>query len=437
MQNPDDSHKPTAPAPPLETASQQIAQADELVRADPRKWAEAVKILEDAIDTLAASPVEDAATKSQILAWARLGRGNILVNTNSRPHIEAALQSYEAALAELEAIETEHPQRAADLAAVLGNIGHARFRLGDPEQLAASETFYRRAIDILEKLDWKDTPRYRHQLATTYLNLANTLARLGKPAEPSEPAIAAFDKALECTAELAAEDDNMAVLRASIRSSLARALQWCADHQRLERAGREFEGAIRILEKLPYNEDQRLALELAACHANRATLISRAKPSKATIDATLQSGEVALQLAGPTEQSNLFAAETAINARRAICHTFGILVGSQEPQVKADIHDKATDLVEDGLKVIRLWESRAATGLRPSAQHLFHLGCAFYCLQQPQFLPEFVNDYLVPDDQVMRRSALSTLDQATKNPDLPLAPPVAQAIQAKLRELQP
>jgi hypothetical protein len=60
-----------------------------------------------------------------------------------------------------------------------------------------------------------------------------------------------------------------------------------------------------------------------------------------------------------------------------------------------DVHD-ATDLVDEGLSLVRYWEQRGLTHFRGLAADLFRFGARVYGGYQPHFLSEFVRENMDP-----------------------------------------
>src|SRR5690348_13469524 len=60
-----------------------------------------------------------------------------------------------------------------------------------------------------------------------------------------------------------------------------------------------------------------------------------------------------------------------------------------------DVHD-ATDLVDEGLSLVRCWEQRGLTHFRGLAGDLFRFGARVYGGYQPHFLSEFVRENMDP-----------------------------------------
>lgn len=410
----DDKSPEKAPATPLDAARQAIAQADAMAQKDRRAYQQAAEGFDKAIELLSDESLQPANQRRHLLGWAEMGKANAYANSDTAEGMETAIAGYQTALAHFEAIEQPSPSTQADIAAVWGNIGHTQSRVAQTETLQQAGDCFRSAIAILETLPWKENVRYRHQLAATWLNLGNVFARQSNPAKPEQRTVDAFEKAAEVLDGLPKEDAAIGTLAASVRSSLGRALMWSAEKSNLDLAVASFEETIRIIGGIKDKSDPRLGIEIASAHANRANLLSRATPSQESIQETLSSGEFALKIALPNEKTHLVAAEISLSARRSLCHAFGILINNQPPETQQEIHDKASDLLEDGLKLVVHWEAQNASGLRPAAQHLFHLGCAFYCTQQPHFLPEFIKENLdfESPDPVMRQSAERTVAEA-------------------------
>ncbi|MBC2605901.1 tetratricopeptide repeat protein [Pelagicoccus albus] len=424
----------------LEPARKAIAQADAIARKDRTAFAEAVKGFEEAITLLNAPEIEESDSKQHLLGWAEMGKANALSNSDTKDGIEKAIAGYQVAIKHFEQIKDKRESHKADIAAVWGNIGHTQSRVPNKETMEQATDCFRQSITLLEQLPWKETPRFQHQLAATWLNLGNVYARLSNPQKPAQRTIDAYEKALEVIEGMPAEEAPVGALIAGIRASLGRSLMWSAEKSHLDLAIASFDETIRVIAAIKEKNDPRLAIEMGSAHANRANLFSRLKPTPETVQETIKSSEFALKIAEPNEKTHLVAAEISLSARRSFCHAFGMLIGNQKPEAQQEIHDKASDLLEDGLSLVKFWEQKGAQGLRQSAQHLFHLGCAFYCTQQPHFLPEFVRDNLNMEspDQVMRQSAEKTVEEAVariEKSDSP-KPEVIESLKSVLEELK-
>jgi len=407
-----DPQQETTPPTPLEQARQAIAHADAIAQRDRNAYADAAKGFDQAIAILEGEAESD--TKLHLLGWAEMGKANAYSNSDTQEGIEKAIAGYQVAIKSFEAIKEPSEANKADIAAVWGNIGHTQSRIPAKETLEQATDCFRQSIALLEELPWKDNPRYRHQLAATWLNLGNAYSRQSHPQKPEQRTIDAYEKALEIIKELDKEESAIGALAASIRASFGRALMWSAEQEHLNLAISSFDETIRILAGIKEKKDPRLVIEMGSAHANRANLFSRAQPNQQTIQETIRSAEFALKIASPNEKTHLLAAEISLSARRSYCHAFGILIGNQPADKQEELHDKASDLLEDGLKLVEHWEQKGAQGLQQSAQHLFHLGCAFYCTQQPHFLPEFVKENLNLEkpDEIMRQSAEKIVAEA-------------------------
>ncbi|MDQ8184821.1 hypothetical protein [Pelagicoccus sp. SDUM812002] len=414
MDTPEKAPSDETPENPLAAVQQAIAQADAIAQKDRNAYAEAIKGFDHALELLAAPEIEESDATRHLSGWAEMGKANALSNSDTSEGIEKAIAGYQIALKHFESIEEKGDSHNADIAAVWGNIGHTQSRVPAKETLEQATNCFRQSAVILQELPWKEIPRYRHQLAATYLNLGNVYARQSNPQKPEQRTIDAYEKALEVIGDLPAEEAPIGALVASIRASLGRALMWSTDVANLKLAISSFDETIKVLAGIKDKKDPRLVIEMGSAHANRANLFSRAQPTNETIQETIKSSEYALKIAEPNEKSHLVAAEISLSARRSFCHAFGMLIGNQPAESQAEIHDKASDLLEDGLKLVKFWEKKGAQGLRQAAQHLFHLGCAFYCTQQPHFLPEFIKENIDADtpDPIMRQSAEKTVAEA-------------------------
>src|SRR5262249_17419924 len=60
-----------------------------------------------------------------------------------------------------------------------------------------------------------------------------------------------------------------------------------------------------------------------------------------------------------------------------------------------DVHE-GTDMVDDGLSLVRHWERRGVSRFRKLASDLFRFGGRVYARYQPHFVDEFIRDNIDP-----------------------------------------
>ena len=105
----------------------------------------------------------------------------------------------------------------------------------------------------------------------------------------------------------------------------------------------------------------------------------------------------AMALVADLEGDDADAAEVGLRARHVLCRTLSTSLSAVNPQqtMPDDVHE-ATDIVDDGLTLVRQWEQRGVARFRTVAYDLFRFGARVYGRYQPQFLNEFVFDNIDP-----------------------------------------
>lgn len=259
-------------------------------------------------------------------------------------------------------------------------------------------------------------------------------------------ALACFDQALEL--RLGLPINNNPLLRFGLAAcwlNRADALSRLAGTERIDEALHSYDEGIALLRTLPFNEDTRFPRRLAIACQNRGLALQRLGASRVaeTIDAFTEAIEVlnlepaasisdrqhllgviwmnlanahaserkpecdilardaarhALALVADSEANDADAAEVGLKARHALCQTLAASLSQPKPDgesMSGDVHE-ATDLVDDGLALIRHWEQRGVARFRTIGYDLFRFGARVYAKYQPQFLNEFVLDHIDP-----------------------------------------
>src|SRR5262249_4590070 len=101
-----------------------------------------------------------------------------------------------------------------------------------------------------------------------------------------------------------------------------------------------------------------------------------------------------ISLVAQREWQEASVAEAGLKARHVLCRTIARRLSSRAPYdttMPEDVHE-ATDLVDEGLSLVRHWEQRGLTHFRGLAADLFRFGARVYGGYQPHFLSEFVRE---------------------------------------------
>ena len=103
---------------------------------------------------------------------------------------------------------------------------------------------------------------------------------------------------------------------------------------------------------------------------------------------------------------------------------------------------EASDIVDEGLTLVRLWEQRGITQLRPLAARLFRFGARLYRIRQPHFLPEYLLENLdvtcAPDamPQIEEIHVIAAETQADADRDLRRTQHLTLYDPASMRQLE-
>jgi hypothetical protein len=126
-----------------------------------------------------------------------------------------------------------------------------------------------------------------------------------------------------------------------------------------------------------------------------------------------------MALVAGVERQDADSAEVGLMARHILCQTLSESLSSNiTDRAIPDYVHEATDIVDDGLDLVRHWEQKGIARFRDLAYDLFRFGARVYARYQPQFLNEFVLDNLDPsqcspgyvESAEMRSAALEVLE---------------------------
>jgi tetratricopeptide (TPR) repeat protein len=258
-----------------------------------------------------------------------------------------------------------------------------------PTRCDAALLYFDRALELRRQLPI-EVPMHAYGLAACWLNRGEALARLGHAHHAQ--ALRAYDEALALLRPLPlgddarfsrrlaiAHQDRALVLAAQIPPAVADAIEALTE-------------AIAVLDQAeamdPPERDYLLAvvwMNLANIQASEATIVSDAAARKAA--------RRALMLLKEYEHEDATAAEAGIKARHVLCRIAARQLSAQAESetVMIDARD-ATDLVHEGLGLVRKWERRGDDRFRNLASDLFRFGARIYASYRPHVLHEFLDE---------------------------------------------
>ena len=317
------------------------------------------------------SPAPDAA------AW--LARGQALEAEATPASLAEAVRSYECAIAVLAALPPSDPAIARDLAVAHMNRGNALQKILTAESLPAAVAAYDQAIAIFRAPPLGATASGQNALGAAWMNRGHALHRQATP---------------EAIAE----------------------------------AAHSHRQAIMILQELPLNPGDDTPVEAALNHrlnlagawVNLASVLlaSPALPERFHLAREASAQTIGIVSADDLASQHPVAAELSLLGRRARCDALGqLLPAAPDTATTEALAAEASDIVDDGLALARLWEQRGVSQFRPLSARLYHFGAQLYRLNQPHFLAEFLLEHLdpaqspgaTPDDPTLHAIAAETI----------------------------
>jgi tetratricopeptide (TPR) repeat protein len=252
------------------------------------------------------------------------------------------------------------------------------------------------ALTLRRQVPAGHSPLQGYLLAACLLNRADALVRLNDAA-PLAAALASYDEAIAVLRTLPMEDDPLYPRRLAIGcQNRGLALQVRGREEDAEAAAAAFTDAIAVLEDahsagIPDRDYLRAVVWL-----NLANLRATGTSQEARVEGRDAAGR-ALAYVRIAESEHMEAAAIGLQARHVLCRlcAHSLSEASEDDGMPEDVHE-ATDAVDEGLALVRLWEQGGIEIFRPFAFDLFRFGSRVYARFQPQFLKEFIAENLDP-----------------------------------------
>ena len=261
------------------------------------------------------------------------------------------------------------------------------------ESLTASLQWFDGAIELRRSLPLQERPWYRYVLAAGWMNRGDALTRLGSTENLAE-AVRSYDQALVPLRTLDLESNPLFRQRLALAwTNRGLTLQVQGTPASLRAALESFDEAIAVLRASSDPEKQEICSLLASALTNRANTLLRLSPPNTAL--ARESAEQALSLVAGTEAEAILAAETGLKARSIFCQAIANQL-EDRTTVPGDLVASATDTVDGGMKLARLWEARGEERFHDLAGELFWFGARVYQMHQPHFLSEFILENLDP-----------------------------------------
>jgi hypothetical protein len=273
-----------------------------------------------------------------------------------------------------------------DCASALMKRGIRLFNEPQPHAAAEALGYFDRALALRRRLPIETFPLLRYGLAACWLNRAEALMRLGESVQISL-ALGACDEALALLSNLPLGDDPRFPRRLAIAHHHRGLALQARGRAEIPAAIAAFTDAIGILahEQAALVTDREYLL--AAMWMN----LANARVGEGTAESDSLAREAARRAMAPVahlEAHNAEAAEIGLKARHVLCQTMARPL-SLHATLGDDVHE-ATDVVDEGLALVRQWERKGVARFREIACDLFRFGARVYEKYQPQFLTEFI-----------------------------------------------
>ncbi|MGC4073362.1 MAG: hypothetical protein QM760_12770 [Nibricoccus sp.] len=406
---------PASPAPnPKIAEALSFLQAAEQSAAtgDPSRVAWTIQQFDEGLSRLAPF-VSGGGDPVRWFALGLLGRANVL-RSRGEAGLADALKSYDEAANVLKAATATGPSeefRRDDLGNVWINRGLALLAAGSPEQLAQAVINFEACVELRKGLSAGPNHQFHYGLAAGWMNRADALTRLGAPEHLTE-ALRSYDEALAVMQTLPVEENDWFRHRLAVawmnRGITAQAI---GGADSVAEALKGFDHSIALLKGHRVFERPEGKHLLACVWLNRAGLLLATSPEK-MVEAREAAIEARNTIAGMEEQQPGMA-DVALKARHAICRAAAARLAESKPgdDVK-ELIGEATDAVDEGLALSRLWEQRGLPAFKPMEAELFRFGTEIYSKYQPHFLAEFVLENLDPERSAAAKKASAPMVQA-------------------------
>lgn len=414
------------------------------------------------------------------LALAQVNLGNAWQKLGTHEALREAIDAYDAAIATLQMLDISKVGYGHVLAIVQRDQGLSWWELGTPEGLHKAIDSYDAAIKTLQSFDSLDAD-CRHTLATVQCNQGIVWVAIGTH-EALHKAIAVHSAAIATlqTLDLAVPEYRFALAQA--QESHGSAWQILGTPEALREAIVIYGAAIKTLQTLdPWvpayrytlaqaqgnqgsawqalGTPEALSAALTAYDASIATLqtldlsepnhrymLASAKMNRGNIWRALGTPE-AYAHARDAYRAALDSLPEATAATACVCPLrwlkMAAITHGNLSIVESDCGNPpaAVDAADDGLALLRAAERHGIRQFRQQRERLFKIAIDVYLAwQQPQFLPELIDEHLDPDQPgsatasvAMQRDALGGLHRALaiaideKRPEL--ATDIAAALQ--------
>lgn len=242
-----------------------------------------------------------------------------------------------------------------------------------------------RAVMLRESTPWREDPESAWLLAAAWINRSDALRRLDERLMPE--AIRSLDRSIEAMAHVRLAEKPVFVERLILAwINRGTACGEIGDHTG---ALEGFFHAEAIFHEWGAEVTPERRFMRSMCHVNRArVLLDLGRAEEGWREA-----HAGVEILRGMEPGDGLVSQAGVRGRSVLCRALAALV--EEPEGAARFDDwiaEATDVAEEALAIVK------RTGLEdPSVPDLVRYGAKIYRACQPQFLGEFVAEWLAPE----------------------------------------
>lgn len=245
---------------------------------------------------------------------------------------------------------------------------------------------FERAVTLRERLPWREDPESAWVLAAAWMNRSDAIRHLADPALLPE-AVLSLDNAIAAMRHVPLGGNPMHAERLILawinRGTL------CGDAGETEAALASFARAGELFLSQGVDTTVERGLMHSMLHVNRGRMLLDA----GRLEEGRRDAAEGVRILKPLEPGEGLVPEAALRARALLCRALALRL--DEPGGREESGDwiaEATDTVEEALAIVK------RTGLSGDwIADLVRYGARIYRICQPQFLGEFVSEWLAPD----------------------------------------
>jgi len=322
--------------------------------------------------------------------------------------LQESLDAYDKAIELVSSFcESETSPVRDDLASAWINRGIALMHDGGSPSLRQSVECFDRAIGLRTTLLGLGDPWFRYNLIGVWINRGDALARFGDEASRAA-ALASYEEAIRLGSGMESDRRPKVAWRMALAHlNRGATLLQLGGAETLAEAGRSFDSSIAALGA---SEDSQRLIAAYAWEGKAEVMGRQGSEAEARTCARR-----AMALVSGLEPGGLDATIVGLKARIALCaSSWRALSKAGGSTMDRNESAEALDAADEGLRIAFGWP--ATRQMESLIVELFRFGSLGYASLQPQFLGEFIGDFVKPSASAELGSALRPIAiQAVRN----------------------